>query len=143
MPPSLTGGYLDSNATPGNALTLQFQFVDDALGQFIAGTRRQRPRRLDADHRQRQARPVADRRQGPRHPVGRAVPADPGYGTHGFEICDDEGLIWLEPDLQQANYDAAKAYLLANAGMLHIQELLDRDLADPALRRPVREQPRA
>ena len=34
--PSLTGGYLDSNATPGNALTLQFQFVDAALGQFMS-----------------------------------------------------------------------------------------------------------
>ena len=30
----LVGGYLDTNATPGNALTLQFQFVDDALGKF-------------------------------------------------------------------------------------------------------------
>jgi len=31
---SLIGGYLDSNATPGNAQTLQIQFVDDALGKF-------------------------------------------------------------------------------------------------------------
>ena len=31
--PSLTGGYLDSNATPGYALALQFQYVDAALGQ--------------------------------------------------------------------------------------------------------------
>ena len=37
----------------------------------------------------------------------------PGFGTHGFEICDDEGLIWLQPDLQQANYAAAEAYLKA------------------------------
>ena len=34
--PSLTGGYLDSNATPGTALTLQFQYVDDAIGKFKA-----------------------------------------------------------------------------------------------------------
>ena len=50
----------------------------------------------------------------------------PGFGTHGFEICDDAGLIWLEPDLQQDNYAAAKAYLQANAATLHISELLDR-----------------
>ncbi|MBV9290510.1 MAG: alkaline phosphatase family protein, partial [Hyphomicrobiales bacterium] len=31
----LKGGYLDDDATPGNALKLQFQFVDDALGKFI------------------------------------------------------------------------------------------------------------
>ena len=32
--PTLTGGYLNSNAAPGTALTLQFQFVDAALGKF-------------------------------------------------------------------------------------------------------------
>jgi Type I phosphodiesterase / nucleotide pyrophosphatase len=31
---SLTGGYLNAQATPGNALELQLQFVDDALGKF-------------------------------------------------------------------------------------------------------------
>src|SRR6202012_1488566 len=34
--PSLTGGYLDSNATPGTALTQQFQYVDNAIGKFEA-----------------------------------------------------------------------------------------------------------
>jgi Type I phosphodiesterase / nucleotide pyrophosphatase len=33
---SLTGGYLDSNATPGTALTQQFQYVDNAIGKFEA-----------------------------------------------------------------------------------------------------------
>src|SRR6202012_1939591 len=33
---SLIGGYADAQATPGNALTLQFQFVDDALGKFVS-----------------------------------------------------------------------------------------------------------
>jgi arylsulfatase A-like enzyme len=55
----------------------------------------------------------------------------PGFGTNGFEICDDEGLVWLQPDLQQANYTAAKAYLQANAATLHISELLDRTSLTP------------
>ncbi len=25
----------------------------------------------------------------------------PGFGSHGFEICDDEALVWLAPELQQ------------------------------------------
>ena len=55
----------------------------------------------------------------------------PGYGTHGFEICDDEGLVWLEPDLQKEDYAAAKAYLLAHAAELHIAQLLDRTSLTP------------
>jgi hypothetical protein len=55
----------------------------------------------------------------------------PGYGTHGFEICDDEALIWLEPDLQRANYAAAEKYLKANAASLHILQLLDRTSLTP------------
>ncbi len=57
--------------------------------------------------------------------------ATPGFGTHGFEICDDEGLIWLEPDLQKSSYKAAEAYLKANAAQLHIAQLLDRTSLTP------------
>ena len=32
---TLTGGYLDAKATPGNALTMEFEFVDEALGKFV------------------------------------------------------------------------------------------------------------
>ena len=131
--PSLTGGYLDSNATPGTALTLQLQFVDDSLGKFQAELAKQGLERLDADHRQRQARPVADRPQGPR-----AIQSDapfqkvPGFGTHGFEICDDEALIWLpSPTSSKDNYAAAKAYLQQNAAALHISQLLDRTSLTP------------
>ncbi len=38
-PPGLTGGYLDANATPGNALTQQLAYVDDALGRMVAELR--------------------------------------------------------------------------------------------------------
>ena len=124
---SLTGGYLDSNATPGNALTLQFQFVDDALGKFENELTKQG---LDGSTL---VIVSAKHGQSPIDPKARAIQSDtpfqktPGFGTHGFEICDDVGLIWLQPDLQQANYDAARAYLLANAATLHISQLLDRN----------------
>jgi hypothetical protein len=59
----------------------------------------------------------------------------PGFGTNGFEICDDEALVWLSPEMQQATnpntghpyYADAKAYILAHAADLHIKQLLDRD----------------
>ena len=58
----------------------------------------------------------------------------PGFGTNGFEICDDEALVWLSSELQQATnpatghryYDDAKQYILNNATALHIAKLLDR-----------------
>jgi hypothetical protein len=124
--PGLTGGYLDANATPGNALTLQLQFVDDALGKFEAELAKQK---LDgstlvivsAKHGQS---PIDRKDRVTQSDAG--FQATPGFGTHGFEICDDAALIWLQPDLQQDNYANARAYLLANAATLHIAELLDR-----------------
>ncbi len=123
---SLTGGYLDSNATPGNALTLQFQFVDAALGRFM--------NKLTAQGLDSSTLIIVSAKHGqsPIDPKDRVTQSDkpfqqvPGYGAGGFEICDDAALIWLEPDLQRANYAAAKAYLQANAATLHISELLDR-----------------
>jgi hypothetical protein len=130
-PPGLIGGYLDSNATPGTALTQQLQYVDDSLGKFeneltkkgLAGSTLII---VSAKHG-----------QSPIDLKDRVIQSDapfqktPGFGTHGFEICDDAGLIWLQPDLQQDNYAAAEAYLKANAGTLHIQELLDRTSLTP------------
>ena len=128
---SLTGGYLDSNATPGNALTLQFQFVDTALGKFAE--------ELISQGLDRSTLVIVSAKHGqsPIDVKDRVIQSDapfqgtPGFGTHGFEICDNEGLIWLQPDLQRANYEAARAYLLANAGTMHIQELLDRTSLTP------------
>ena len=129
--PSLTGGYLDSNATPGNALTQELQFVDNALGKFKAELVKQG---IDSSTL---IIVSAKHGQSPIDPKDRVIQSDapfqktPGFGTSGFEICDDEGLIWLEPDLQQANYAAAEAYLQANAATLHIQQLLDRTSLTP------------
>ena len=130
-PAGLTGGYLDSNATPGNALTQQLQYVDDSIGKFESELVKQGLSSstliiVSAKHG-----------QSPIDPKDRVIQSDkpftqvPGFGASGFEICDDAGLIWLEPDLQKDNYDAARAYLLANAGVLHIQQLLDRTSLTP------------
>jgi len=136
---TLVGGYLDSNATPGNALTLQLQFVDKALGQFEAELSK---KNLDgstliivsAKHGQS---PIDknDRVAISDSPYGKT----PGFGTHGFEICDDEALVWLSPELQQATdtktgksyYAEARAYILAHASELHVAQLLDRTSLTP------------
>jgi hypothetical protein len=127
----LTGGYLDSNATPGSALKQQLAFVDNALGKFEQELVK---KGLDGSTL---IIVSAKHGQSPIDPKDRVIQSDtpfqetPGFGTHGFEICDDAGLIWLEPDLQRDNYAAAKAYLQANAAALHISELLDRTSLTP------------
>jgi hypothetical protein len=132
---SLVGGYADAQATPGNALTLQFQFVDDALGKFINELKQQNLYDstliiVSAKHG-----------QSPINVKDRVAISDslysgaPGFGGNGFEICDDVALVWLSPELQQATnpatghpyYADAKAYIQAHAADLHIQKLLDRD----------------
>ncbi|MBV8282204.1 MAG: alkaline phosphatase family protein [Candidatus Eremiobacteraeota bacterium] len=132
---TLVGGYLDANATPGNALTLQFQFVDDALGKFLNELRMEK---ID-DH----TLVIVSAKHG-QSPIDKslrkaisdaAYASTPGFGANGFEICDDEALVWLSPELQQSvdpathekYYDEAKDYIEANAAQLQIKELLDRD----------------
>ena len=132
---TLVGGYTDANATPGNALTLQFQFVDDALGKFI--------NELKAKNLYDSTLIIVSAKHGqsPINRQDRVAISDalysnaPGFGSNGFEICDDEALVWLSPELQQATnpatgnpyYADAKAYIQAHAADLHIQQLLDRD----------------
>ncbi|MBV9457144.1 MAG: alkaline phosphatase family protein [Bradyrhizobium sp.] len=132
---SLVGGYADAQATPGNALTLQFQFVDDALGKFINELKEKDLYDktliiVSAKHGQS---PINVR---DRVAISDALYANaPGFGTNGFEICDDQALVWLSPELQQATnpatghpyYADAKAYIQAHAADLHIRKLLDRD----------------
>jgi hypothetical protein len=132
---SLIGGYADAQATPGNALTLQFQFVDDALGKFINELKTQNLYDstliiVSAKHGQS---PINVR---DRVAISDALYSGaPGFGSHGFEICDDTAYVWLSPELQQATnpatghpyYADAKAYIQAHADDLHIKKLLDRD----------------
>jgi hypothetical protein len=136
---SLVGGYLDSNATPGNALTLQLQFIDASLGKFEQELVKKNLAAstliiVSAKHGQS---PIdkTDRVAISDSPYSKA----PGFGTNGFEICDDEALVWLSPELQKATdkatgksyYAEAKAYILAHATELHIDELLDRTSLTP------------
>lgn len=132
---SLVGGYADAQATPGNALTLQFQFVDDALGKFV--------NELKAQNLYDSTLIIVSAKHGqsPINVKDRLAISDalyskaPGFGANGFEICDDEALVWLSPQMQQATnpatgnpyYADAKAYILSHAADLHIQKLLDRD----------------
>jgi Type I phosphodiesterase / nucleotide pyrophosphatase len=129
--PTLTGGYLDSNATPGPALTLQLRFVDAQIGRMVHELVTQG---LDSSTL---VIVSAKHGQSPIDPKDRATMSDapfqatPGFGTHGFEICDDEALIWLQPETQKSSYAAARAYLMANAASLHIAQLLDRTSLTP------------
>ncbi|WP_035684080.1 alkaline phosphatase family protein [Bradyrhizobium sp. Cp5.3] len=132
---SLVGGYADAQATPGNALTLQFQFVDDALGKFV--------NELKAQNLYESTLIIVSAKHGqsPINVKDRVAISDalysnaPGFGANGFEICDDGALVWLSPQMQQATNPAtgnpyhadAKAYILSHAADLHIQKLLDRD----------------
>lgn len=135
----LVGGYLDGNATPGNALTLQLGFIDTSLGAFEdelvkKGLAQSTLIIISAKHGQSPI-DVKDRVAISDAPYAKA----PGFGTHGFEICDDEALVWLSPELQQATnkatgnsyYADAKAYILAHAKELHIDQLLDRTSLTP------------
>lgn len=136
---TLVGGYADINATPASALRLQLQFIDKSLGMFMDELQKQGLSDstliiVTAKHGQspidRNARvAISD------SPFGKT----PGFGSNGFEICDDAGYIWLSPQLQQARnpttgnlyYDDAKKYLLNNAATLHITRLLDRSDITP------------
>jgi len=131
---NLTGGYLDATATPGPALTLQLQFVDDQLGRFMHELANQN---LDESTL---IIVSAKHGQSPIDPKDRVAISDapyasaPGFGSHGFEICDDEALVWLAPEFQQATdlatgkafYAEAEAYILDHAAELRIKRLLDR-----------------
>ena len=121
--PGLVGGYVDANATPASALSLQLDYVDTALGRMVQELR---ARGLfdstliivSAKHGQS---PI-DRS------VRRAIDDTPFTKTpgYGFHIADDEALIWLKPQTQKQYAASAEAYLNANAPQLGIQYLLER-----------------
>ena len=145
---TLTGGYLNGNAAPGTALTEELQFVDNALGKFerelvaqgldsstliiVSAKHGQSP--IDVKDR------VTQSDAGFQGPTATGTdPTSLGFGPNGFEICDDEGLIWLSPESQKAVdkatgkpfYQEFENYLLANAASLHIAQLLDRTSLTP------------
>jgi hypothetical protein len=135
----LKGGYLDSNATPGKALAAELQFVDHALGLF--------QNELVAKHLADSTLIIVSAKHGqsPINLLDRVAISDspyastPGFGSNGFEICDDEALVWLSPELEKLinpatgnpYYADAKAYILAHAAELQIAQLLDRTSLTP------------
>lgn len=125
---SLTGGYLNGNAKPGSALTLQLNYVDQSIGAMEAELVKQGLAQntlviISAKHG-----------QSPINKALRRTMSDSGFqgeAGYSFEICDDEALIWLQPQAQKADYSAAEKYLKANMKALHIAQLLDRTSLTP------------
>lgn len=127
--PNLKGGYLDANATPGRALAQQFQFVDSAIGAMRQELKNQGLDKstliiVSAKHGQS---PIDVKLRKAISDSG--FQATPGYGSNGFEICDDAALIWLSPQQQQQPgvYKQAEQYLTQNAASLNIAYLMDRN----------------
>jgi hypothetical protein len=103
---SLVGGYTDSNATPGNALELQLDYVDTSLGKM------ERELRLQGLDRSTLIIISAKHGQSPIDRKDRVAVDDGPYAqTPGwaFHIADDVGLLWLNPGSQQADYAAARS----------------------------------
>ncbi len=121
-PPGLVGGYTDSNATPGNALAQQLDYVDQSLGRMVAA--------LDQQHLTRSTLVIVSAKHG-QSPIDvstRVAVDDAPYAKtpgYGFHIADDEALLWLKPQTRTpAVYAQARSYLKANADTLHIAQLL-------------------
>ena len=122
-PPGLVGGYLDGNATPGNALAQQLAFVDQSLGKMVNELKNQGLYNntliiVSAKHGQS---PI-DVTQRTTRDDGAYFPQTPGYA---FEIADDEVLLWLDPALQQTDRAAAMTYLESVAAAANIQVVYD------------------
>jgi hypothetical protein len=125
--PSLIGGYSDAQGTPGNALTLQLDFVEDSIGKMVKA--------LKANDIYDRTAIIISAKHG-QSPIDRtlrrAIPDT--YSTvlkndgYGFNIADDVSLIWLDPSKRTpATLAAVEADLKANATALGIKQILDRD----------------
>ncbi len=134
--PSLIGGYTDAAGTPGNALTLQLQFIDDSVGQMVTA--------LKANHLYQDTMIIISAKHG-QSPIDRtlrrAIPdtystvlASDGYG---FNIADDASLIWLDPSKRTpATLAATQVDLQAAAGALGIKTILGADQLKQYFRDP-------
>jgi hypothetical protein len=126
--PTLVGGYADKNGLdPHNGLQYGLDFVDHEIGLIIAELKKAGLANntlviISAKHG-----------QSPIDVTLRQAVDDSLYNaTPGFssKITDDVALLWLAPQVQQTNYNGAKAYLLSQKSALGIDTLLDKsDLA--------------
>ena len=123
-PDGLIGGYRDAAGTPGNALAEQIAFVDNAIGSMISELKAQ-------DIYDRTLVIISAKHgQSPIDPNLRQAVSDAPYKMtpgYAFHVADDEALVWLSPDKQADDYEAAESYLKANKATLRIKSLLDRD----------------
>ena len=123
--PGLTGGYLDAAGTPGNALTQQLTYVEDAVGRMVA---------------ELQAKGLADETliivsakhgQSPIDVSKRQAVSDAPYAKtpgYAFHVADDVGLVWLTPQTAAADRAAASEYLLGQASTLKLDGVAGRDV---------------
>jgi hypothetical protein len=120
----LVGGYADAlGAMPNNGLELGLEYVDSQLGAMVNA--------LNANGLANNTLVIITAKHG-QSPIDIttrvAVDDSPYAGTPGIGAYsdDDEGLVWLAPRSQKSSYDAARSYLLSQAGPLHIDTLIDR-----------------
>jgi hypothetical protein len=118
-PPGLKGGYLDANATPGNALTQELTYVDQAIGQMVAELKKV------GHYGDTLIIISAKHGQSPIDPSLRTTRDDGQFFPQtlglGFYISDDVLLLWLQPNLQKADKAAALAYLNSVAAAANLQ----------------------
>ena len=120
-PAGLVGGYADANATPNNALAQELGYVDGALGQMVSELKRRSAYDdtliiVSAKHGQSPIDPATRTTRDD----GAFFPQTPGYG---FEVADDELLLWLDPAMQRAQRQAALTYLRSVADAANLQVL--------------------
>ncbi len=119
-PAGLIGGYVDAAGTPGNALRLQLDYVDGAIGRMLEGLRQEG---LD---RSTLVIVSAKHGQSPIDPSLRRALDDAPYTLtpgYAFHIADDVGLVWLKPQTRSASLASAKTYLLGQSDALGIAYL--------------------
>ena len=117
----LVGGYVDASGKPASGLAQQFDYVDSALGELVAGLRSNKLAEdtlviVSSKHGQSPIDPA----------TFQALDDDlytkiPGYGFH---IADDAALIWLSPKERAQNLDAAQQYLEKHIKALGIGNVL-------------------
>ncbi|MBV8615595.1 MAG: alkaline phosphatase family protein [Acetobacteraceae bacterium] len=119
--PGLTGGYLDANATPGNALAQQLAYVDGAIGSMVQklqdqGLYDQTLIIVSAKHGQSPIDPS----------LRKAIDGKPFTATPGYahDIQDDVNLMWLQPETRADTLGPALDYLKSQSAALAIKYIL-------------------
>jgi hypothetical protein len=142
------GGYVDGSGTPTAVLNYGLQKTDEALGDMIKALKARNLYNstliiVTAKHGQSPINPAKVKKPGHFADLVAALAASQGQtsnpgvqaiananncsiGPCGFAQDDDIALIWFSPS-DQANAQAAIAYLNANAPALFIEEVLGGD----------------